>query len=68
MNELDQVWIIFLIIFLLILVNGFFAAAEMALVSLRKKDIEKMVRDKVKKAVILQKVTADSTEFKLQLH
>jgi len=63
LNELDQVWIIFLIIFLLILVNGFFAAAEMALVSLRKKDIEKMVRDKVKKAVILQKVTADSTEY-----
>jgi putative hemolysin len=28
-----------------------------------KKDIEKMVRDKVKKAVILQKVTADSTEY-----
>ena len=63
MGDIEQIWVIFLIIFILILVNGFFAAAEMALVSLRKKDIEKMVRDKVKKAVLLQKVTADSTVY-----
>ena len=63
MGDIEQTWIIFLIIFVLILVNGFFAAAEMALVSLRKKDIQKMVDKGVKKANILKKVTADSTVY-----
>jgi len=63
MGDIEQTWIIFLIIFILILVNGFFAAAEMALVSLRKKDIQKMVDQKVKKAGLLKKVTADSTVY-----
>jgi putative hemolysin len=63
MGDIEQTWIIFLIIFFLILVNGFFAAAEMALVSIRKKDIQKMVDKKVKKANILKKVTADSTVY-----
>lgn len=63
LGDLEQTWIILLIIFVLILVNGFFAAAEMALVSLRKKDIKKMVDNNEKHALVLQKVTADSTVY-----
>lgn len=63
LGDIDQTWIILLIIFILILVNGFFAAAEMALVSISKKDIKKMVENKEKKSKILQKITADSTVY-----
>jgi putative hemolysin len=47
----------------LILINGYFAAAEMALVSLSKNKIEEMVQKGQKKAKLLQRVKGDSTRY-----
>ncbi len=56
-------WYIYLIILILIFVNGFFAAAEMALVSISKRDLEHMVKTKEKNAMTLKRLLEDSTEY-----
>lgn len=54
---------VLLLIFILILINGFFAASEMALVSLNPNKIQKMITEGNKKAASLDKISQDSTRF-----
>ncbi|BCR35993.1 hemolysin family protein [Mariniplasma anaerobium] len=60
---LDNIWSLFVIIFLLILINGFFAASEMALVSMKKQDMKNLAHKGNKKAILVLKVTEDSTKY-----
>ena len=54
---------ILLLIFILILVNGFFAASEMALVSINLNKLQKLVDEGNKKAKKLQTLSKDSTRY-----
>ncbi|MBU1143229.1 MAG: hemolysin family protein [Firmicutes bacterium] len=54
---------ILILIVVLILINGFFAAAEMALVSIKPSDLHKLKSQGIKNASILEKVTHDSTKY-----
>jgi len=56
-------WFIFVIIFILILVNGFFAGSEMALVSITKKDLKRMEEEKHKQYNNLKYILEDSTKY-----
>jgi putative hemolysin len=60
---LDNIWSLFIIIFLLILINGFFAASEMALVSMRKQEMKSLAKTGNKNAILVLKVTEDSTKY-----
>ncbi len=55
--------IVLLIILLLILVNGFFAASEMALVSITPADLHRLKEEGLKNAKKLEQVTTDSTVY-----
>ena len=52
-----------LLLFVLILVNAFFAMSEMAVVSLNDAKIEKMAEDGHKKAKLIMKLTKNPTRF-----
>jgi putative hemolysin len=54
---------ILIVIFVLISINGFYAASEMALVSLNRMKIMKLAKEGNKKAIILKKVSFDSTRY-----
>jgi putative hemolysin len=58
----DSMFILVLIL-ILILINGFFAASEMALVSTTASDIHRLKSENRKNAFILEKVTKDSTKY-----
>ncbi len=51
------------LIVLLVLINGFFAASEMALVSLTASDLHKIESEGHKNSKVLRKVTRDSTKY-----
>lgn len=55
--------IILLVIVALIFVNGFFAAAEMALVTVKPQAIKHKAKEGNKNALLLQKVTKDATRY-----
>ncbi|PKK95426.1 MAG: hemolysin [Tenericutes bacterium HGW-Tenericutes-5] len=59
---MEDVYILILV-FILILINGFFAASEMALVSINQNKLQKLVDDGNKKAKKLQTLSKDSTRF-----
>ncbi len=52
-----------LILFVLILVNAFFAMSEIAIISLNDAKIEKMAEDGHKKAKMIKKLTKNSSNF-----
>ncbi len=52
-----------LILFVLILINAFFAMSEIAIISLNDAKIEKMAEDGHKKAKIIKKLTKNSSNF-----
>lgn len=54
---------ILIFIFVLILVNGFFAASEMAMVSVNPNKILELAQKGNKKAIILKNITVDSTKY-----
>ena len=54
---------ILILIFILILINGFFSASEMALVSIKPSDLHKLKSQGKKNAILLEKVTNDSTKY-----
>jgi putative hemolysin len=54
---------ILILIVILTAINGFFAAAEMALVSVRPSQLHKLVRQNVRGAKTLEQVTMDSTKY-----
>lgn len=62
MDDPDTVSSILLILALL-LVNAFFAAAEMAIVSVNKNKINSLAEEGNKKALALKKLTAEPTKF-----
>lgn len=53
----------FILIFVLILINAFFASAEMAIVSLNKTKINILAEDGNKKALLLQKIIKEPNNF-----
>lgn len=55
--------IILIVIIILILINGFFAAAEMALVSVKPSDLHRLKEEGHKNALILENMTKSSTEY-----
>jgi putative hemolysin len=55
--------IILILIFVLTLVNAFFASAEMAVVSVRNDKIKKLIEQGNKKAITLSKLTKQPTKF-----
>lgn len=52
-----------LLIFVLVLINAFFAAAEMAIVSLNKNKINMLSEDGNKKAIMLKKLLEEPSKF-----
>ena len=52
-----------LLLFILILINAFFAMSEMAVVSLNDAKVEKMAEDGHKKAKLIMKLTKNPTRF-----
>ncbi len=54
---------ILIFIFVLILINGFFAASEMALVSIKPADLYRIKSQGKKNAELLEKITKDSTKY-----
>ncbi|MFP4478962.1 MAG: hemolysin family protein [Candidatus Izemoplasmatales bacterium] len=58
-----EVELILLFILILIFVNGFYAASEMALVSLSPANVDRLVEQGHKKAKMLKKVKSDSTRY-----
>ncbi len=59
---MEDVYILILV-FILILINGFFAASEMALVSINPNKLQKLVDEGNKKAKKLQTLSKDSTRY-----
>jgi len=59
---MEDVYILILVFFL-ILINGFFAASEMALVSINPNKLQKLVDEGNKKAKKLQTLSKDSTRY-----
>ena len=54
---------ILILILILIVVNAFFAASEMALVSIKPSDLYQITSQGKKNAAVLEKVTKDSTKY-----
>jgi putative hemolysin len=54
---------ILILILVLILINGFFAASEMALVSISPQDLYRLKSQGKKNVILLEKVTKDSTKY-----
>jgi putative hemolysin len=54
---------ILILIVILILINGFFAASEMALVSIKPSDLHRLKSHGKKNALLLEKITKDSTKY-----
>ena len=60
---MSQVWISFGVVLLFIVIGGFFAASEMALVSLREGQIAKLALEKPKRGGRLARLTADPNRY-----
>lgn len=54
---------ILILIFILTYINGFFASAEMAVVSIGKSKLDRLIETKDKRALLLQKLTVEPTRF-----
>jgi putative hemolysin len=59
---------ILFVILILVIINGFFAASEMALVSIKPTDFHKIRSRGYKNADLLEKVTRDSTKYLSTIH
>lgn len=62
-NETDSIWKYVLLLAVLILLNAFFAASEIAIVSLNDAKLEKMANEGNKKAQVLYQMTEKPTKF-----
>ncbi len=56
-------WYIFIVILVLIFINAFFAGAEMALVSISKKDLKRIKEEGHKQSKNLERILEDSTQY-----
>ncbi len=59
----QNVWIHLLVLFMLIALNAYFAASELAVVSLNDAKIEKMAQEGNKKAKLIYRMTSQPTAF-----
>lgn len=59
----DNPWLSLLLVFILIFVNGFFAAAEIAVITLNDNKLKKMAEDGDKKAIRVLRLTENSSRF-----
>lgn len=60
---MDTIWLELVIVLLLILANGFFAGAELAIVSVRRGRIAQLVANGDKRAAIVEQLHADPHRF-----
>lgn len=60
---MDAIWFELVIVLLLILANGFFAGAELAIVSARRGRIAQMAAEGDQRAIVLEKLSADPHRF-----
>lgn len=60
---MSQVWINLGVVLLFIVIGGFFAASEMALVSLRESQITKLAQDRPKRGGRLARLTTDPNRY-----
>lgn len=58
-----EIQLVLLLILILIIINGFYAASEMALVSLSPSRVDELAKSNKKSALLLKKVKADSTKY-----
>lgn len=63
MTRAYQVFIDFLLIFVLILINGFFAASEIAIISINRNKISMQAQEGDKKALLIQKLFKEPSKF-----
>ena len=63
----NNIMVQFIIIGILILINAFFASAEMAIISLNKNKIKHLAQEGNKKALLLVKIISEPTKFLLAI-
>jgi putative hemolysin len=63
MTRAYQVFIDFLLIFVLILINGFFAASEIAIISVNRNKISMQAQEGDKKALLIQRLFKEPSKF-----
>jgi putative hemolysin len=61
--NIGDFWLEALLIFLLILANGFFAASEIAVIAMRKSRIDALVEKGVKRAAVIARLKDDPDRF-----
>jgi len=61
--NIGDFWLEALLIFLLILANGFFAASEIAVIAMRKSRIDALVEKGVKRAAVIARLKNDPDRF-----
>ncbi|MDH4222814.1 MAG: hemolysin family protein [candidate division Zixibacteria bacterium] len=60
---MDNYWIQIILIFALILANGFFASSEISLIALRKSRVKELIDSGNKKALLVQKLQSEPEKF-----
>lgn len=60
---MDNYWIQIILIFALILANGFFASSEISLIALRKSRVKELIDSGSKKALLVQKLQSEPEKF-----
>jgi putative hemolysin len=60
---MSDMWVEIVVVFFIILIGGFFAAAEMSLVSLRSAQVERLARTGGKRGVLLAKLESNPNQF-----
>jgi magnesium and cobalt exporter, CNNM family len=59
----DYIWLEPILIFFLILANGFFAASEIAMIAMRKSRIDALLERGVRSAAVVARLKADPDRF-----
>jgi putative hemolysin len=60
---MDNYWVQIILIFALILANGFFASSEFSLITLRKSRVKELINSGNKKALLVQKLQSEPEKF-----
>ena len=60
---MENYWIQIILIFALILANGFFASSEISLIALRKSRVKELIDSGNKKALLVQKLQSEPEKF-----
>jgi putative hemolysin len=60
---MSEIWVEVVVVFFIILIGGFFAAAEMSLVSLRSAQVERLTRTGGKRGALLGRLESNPNQF-----